>query len=101
VLASDCFVRACAGRQETTNDIEAVRVRRIVGWPGEGGVMGAGGRIGVRRRCPEQQGEPVQVLAQLGVAVGGVADELFQGCGQAGGVAGQPLAEELQDFGKH
>jgi hypothetical protein len=44
----------------------------------------------------EQEGEPFQVAAQLGQSVGGVADELCQGGGQAAGVAGQPLAEELQ-----
>jgi hypothetical protein len=27
-----------------------------------------------------------------------VADELFQRCAEAGGVAGEPLAEELQRF---
>ena len=48
----------------------------------------------------EQEDEPLQVAAQLGQAVGGVADELCQGVAQAGGVAGQPLAEELQQLGE-
>jgi len=47
-----------------------------------------------------QEDEPVQVATQLGQAVGGVADELCQGIPQAGGVAGQPLAEELQQLGE-
>jgi hypothetical protein len=39
----------------------------------------------------EQEDEAFQVLAQLGQAVGGVANELFQGCGEAGGSrASQP-----------
>jgi hypothetical protein len=55
---------------------------------------------GLAVAAAEQEGEPLQVAAQLGQAVGGVADELCQGVAQAGGVAGQPLAEELQQLGE-
>src|SRR5215470_1376001 len=55
---------------------------------------------GLAVAAAEQEGEPFQVLTQLGDAVGGVADEFFQRCGEAGGVAGEPLAEELQHFGE-
>jgi hypothetical protein len=48
----------------------------------------------------EQEDEPLQVTAQVVQAVGGVADELCQGGGHAGGVAGQPFAEELQHLGE-
>ena len=48
----------------------------------------------------KQEDEPLQVLAQLREAVGGVADELFQRGTEAGGVAGQSAAEELQHFGE-
>ena len=37
-----------------------------------------------------QEGEALQVIAQLVEAVGGMAGELFQRCGQADGIAGQP-----------
>jgi hypothetical protein len=59
-------------------------------------------RVGVEQglavAAAEQEDEPLQVITQLGQAVGGVADELCQGVAQAGGVAGQPLAEELQQL---
>jgi hypothetical protein len=48
----------------------------------------------------EQEGEALQVVAELGDVRGGVAGELFQGGGEAGGVAGQPAGEELQHFGE-
>jgi hypothetical protein len=48
----------------------------------------------------EQEGEPVQVLAQLAEVVCGVADELFRGGAEAAGIAGQPLGQELQQFGE-
>ena len=48
----------------------------------------------------EQEGEPVQILAQLADVVGGVADELFQGGAEAARIAGQPPAEELQQLGE-
>ena len=71
---------------------------RILRWPG--------GPCGSRRwaeegfaiAAAEQEGKALQVLAQLRDAVGGMADELFQRWAQAAGVAGQPLAEELQQF---
>jgi hypothetical protein len=53
---------------------------------------------GLAVAAAEQEDEPLQVITQLGQAVGGVADELCQGFAQAGGVAGQPLAEELQQL---
>jgi hypothetical protein len=52
----------------------------------------------------EQEGEAVQVGAQLGGAAGGVTGEIFQRCGEAAGVAGQPIFEEVQEldeFGSH
>jgi hypothetical protein len=55
-----------------------------------------GAEQGLAVVAAEQEDEPVQVLAQLADVVGGVADELFQRGAEAGGVAGQPLAEELQ-----
>src|SRR5215470_2901324 len=55
---------------------------------------------GLAVAAAEQEGEPFQVLTQLGDAVGGVADEFFQRCGQPGGVAGEPPAEELQHLGE-
>jgi len=55
---------------------------------------------GLAVAAAEQEDEPLPVAAQLGQAVGGVADELCQGVAQAGGVAAQPLAEELQHFGE-
>src|SRR6266700_22060 len=48
----------------------------------------------------EQEGEPVQVLAQLADVVCGVTDELSQGGAEAPPIAGQPLAEELQQLGE-
>ena len=48
----------------------------------------------------EQEDEPFQVAAQLGQAVGGVTDEFSEGVTKAGGVAGQPFAEELQHLGE-
>jgi hypothetical protein len=55
-----------------------------------------GAEQGLAVIAAEQEDEPVQVLPQLGDVVCGVADELFQRGAEAGGVAGQPLAEELQ-----
>ena len=60
----------------------------------------AGAEQGLAVIAAEQEGKPVQVLAQLADVVGGVADELFQGGAQAAGVAGQPLSQELQQFGE-
>ena len=48
----------------------------------------------------EQEGEPVQILAQLADVVCGVTDELFQGGAEPAPVAGQPPAEELQQLGE-
>jgi len=48
----------------------------------------------------EQEDEPLRVGAQVLEAVSGVTGELFQGDGQPGGVAVQPLAEELQHSGE-
>jgi hypothetical protein len=42
------------------------------------------GRRGFAVVAAEQEDKTVQVLAQLREAVGGMADELFQRCGQAG-----------------
>jgi hypothetical protein len=58
------------------------------------------GRTGLAVVAAEQEGEPVQVLAQFADVVGGVADELLQGGAEAAPVAGQPLAEELQQLGE-
>jgi len=55
-------------------------------------------RRGLAVAAAGQEDKPLQVITQLGQAVGGVADELCQGVAQAGGVAGQSLAEELQHF---
>jgi hypothetical protein len=49
----------------------------------------AGAEQGLAVAAAEQEDEPLQVITQLGQAVGGVADELCQGVAQAGGVAGQ------------
>ena len=62
-------------------------------------------RRSVRRFCRPQRTNRVGSLrpkkgAQLRGAVGGVADELFQAGAQAAGVAGQPLGQELQQFGE-
>src|SRR5262249_26348841 len=46
----------------------------------------------------EQENEGLRGGAQLREAVGGVADEVLEGGAEAGGVAAQPLAEELQDL---
>ena len=48
----------------------------------------------------EEEGEAVQVLAELGRAVGGVADEVEQRCCEAGGVAGEPAGDELEGLGE-
>jgi hypothetical protein len=48
----------------------------------------------------EQEDEPFQVLEQPANGMGGVASELFQAGAETGGVARQPLAEELQHFGE-
>ena len=70
--------------------------------PAQSGVVSAGpgepwsraeGLLAVA--AAEQEDEPLQVAVQLLDAVGGVAGEFFQRCGEAGGVAGEPLAEEL------
>jgi hypothetical protein len=60
----------------------------------------AGAEQGLAVVAAEQEDEPVQVLAQLADVVCGVADELFQGGAEAAGIAGQPLAEELQQLGE-
>jgi hypothetical protein len=82
-----------------TNDVEARKARRILGWPGN--LAGswrrkAGQRLAVA--ATEQEDEPLQVLAQLADVIGGVAGELCQRGGQAGGVAVKPAGEELQHF---
>ena len=61
--------------------------------------MSAGGRTGLAVAAAEQQDEPFQVLAQLADAIGGMTHEVVQG-GAAGGIAGQPAGEELQDLSK-
>jgi len=83
-----------------TNDVEARQARRILRWPGGpcGSQRWAKERLAVA--AAEQEGEPLQVVAQLSEAVGGVADEVFQRWAEAAGVTGQPLAEELQHFGE-
>jgi hypothetical protein len=80
---------APAARSARTNDVEAGKARRILGWPGE-----AEQRFAVA--VAEQEDKALQVLAQLLDAVGGVADELVERGAQTGRVAGQPFAEELQ-----
>ena len=59
----------------------------------------AGAEQGLAVVAAEQEGEPVQILAQLGGVVGGVTDELLQGR-RGAPVAGQPPAEELQQLGE-
>jgi hypothetical protein len=68
-----------AARSARTNDVEAGKARRILGWPGE-----AEQRFAVA--VAEQEDKALQVLAQLLDAVGGVADE--GGCGPAARPAG-------------
>jgi len=51
-------------------------------------LSGAEERLAVA--AAEEKDEPLQVLVQLGDVIGGVADEIGQGGGEAGGVAGQP-----------
>ena len=67
-------------------------------------VIASLGRVGSEQRLAvvtaEQEREPVQVLAQLAEVVCGVADELFRGGAEAAGIAGQPLGQELQQFGE-
>ena len=58
------------------------------------------GRTAFTVVAAEQEGEPVQVLAQLADVVGGVADELPQGGAEAAGIAGQPACQELQQLGE-
>jgi hypothetical protein len=48
----------------------------------------------------EQEREPVQVLAQLRGAVGGMADVVAQRGAEPVRVAGQPAGQELQQFGE-
>src|SRR5258707_460211 len=66
---------------------------------GRAGVSGRRAEQVLAVAAAEQEGEPVQVVAQLLDAVGRVAGKLFQGRGQAAGVAGEPVAEELQHLG--
>jgi hypothetical protein len=60
----------------------------------------AGAEQGLAVVAAEQEGEPVQILAQLAGVVCGVTGELFQGRAEAAPVAGQPPAEELQQLGE-
>src|SRR6185437_9433215 len=59
-----------------------------------------GAEQGLAVVAAEQEGEPVQVLAQLSGSVGRVADEGFQRDAEPVRVAGQPLADELQQLGE-
>lgn len=84
-----------------TNDVEACKARRVLGLPGS--LAGSWRRKAEQRlavAATEQEDEPFQVPAQLADVIGGVADELFQRGGQAGGVAVEPAGEELQHFGE-
>ena len=49
---------------------------------------------GLAVTAAEQEDKPFQVAAQLGDAVGGVANEVLEGGAEAGGVAAQPLAAD-------
>jgi hypothetical protein len=46
----------------------------------------------------EQEGEAIQVAAQVRGAVSGIADEAGQRYPEAVGVAAEPVAEELQEL---
>jgi hypothetical protein len=50
------------------------------------------GRTGLAVAAAEQEDKTFQVLAQLRNPVGGVSEQLFQGGGQAGGVAGSGVS---------
>jgi hypothetical protein len=51
-----------------------------------------------RRAAAGQEGEALQVIAQLVEAVGGMAGELFLRCGRTCAIAGQPAREKLLYF---
>ena len=55
---------------------------------------------GLAVAAAEQEHKTLRVGAQLREAIGGVADKVFQRWAEAGGVAVQPLAEELQHLGE-
>lgn len=59
----------------------------------------AGRRLAVA--AAEQEVEAVQVIAQLGGAVGGMAGEAGQRCAGAGGIAGEPVGEEQPSLTRH
>src|SRR5690349_22339980 len=83
-----------------TNYVETRKASRGLGWPG-GSPSWTEQWLTVA--AAEQEGEPVQVLAQLTGAIGGVADEFFQRCAEAARVTGKPAGEELQqlsEFGR-
>jgi hypothetical protein len=58
------------------NDVAARKARRRRGWPA--GPWSWAEEL-LAAAAAEQEDEPVQVLAKLGQAVGGVAGELFAG----------------------
>src|SRR5262249_21344616 len=92
MIRSSCTTRCCVSLLPSS-------IHRSLppGAPVEpGGTWRREAEQGLAVAAAEQEDEPLQVAAQFVQAVGGVADELCQGGGQAGGVAGQPLAEELQ-----
>jgi hypothetical protein len=77
-----------------TNDVDARKVRRILGWPGsKAASWRREPQQGLTVAAAEQEDKTVQVLAELLSVVGGVADEIPQGGAEAGRVAGQPAAE--------
>ena len=87
--------RGAQGTSARTNDVEAGRARRILGWPGSlAGSRRREAEQGLAVAAAEQEDKALQVAAQLRDAVGGVADELFQRWAEAGGVAAQPLAAD-------
>ena len=95
---------ACAARQEMSGG-EAASFSVLLGpRSGLARVITSPGRAvaeqGLAVIAAEQEGEPVQVLAQLADVVGGVTAELAQGDAEAPPIAGQPLAEELQQLGE-
>jgi hypothetical protein len=61
----------------------AQRAGLVIASPGR-----AGAEQGLAVVAAEQEGEPVQVLAQLADVVGGMADELLQGGAEAPPIAG-------------
>jgi hypothetical protein len=80
-----------------TNDVDARKDRRRLGWPG-GSLVTAEELFAVA--SAEQEGKALQVVTQLADVVGGVADELFQQRAEATGITREPVRQELQHLGE-